>query len=105
MAHLRTFQTGQNSTLSQRLLNEVSAARICLLNPDKKAAYDEELRSTRVDVVTIERDTVRYRVETPIQPPAPDVPLINIETLDTTHHVHNGQKDTRAWMKPVMIDG
>lgn len=44
MAHLRTFQTGRHSAESQRLLNETAAARVCLLNPDKKAAYDERLR-------------------------------------------------------------
>jgi hypothetical protein len=44
MAHLRSFQTGKHSALSQRLLNEVSAARVCLLNPKKKAAYDDQLR-------------------------------------------------------------
>jgi hypothetical protein len=44
MAHLRTFQTGPHSADSQKLLNEVSAARICLLAPAKKATYDEQLR-------------------------------------------------------------
>ena len=44
MMHLRTLHTGEHAALSQRLLNEVAAARICLLNPDKKAAYDEQLR-------------------------------------------------------------
>lgn len=45
MAHLRTFQQGKNAALSQRLLNEVSAARVCLLNPATKAAYDAKLRA------------------------------------------------------------
>lgn len=44
MAHVRTFQTGQFAPLSQRLLNELAAARICLLKPDRKAAYDTELK-------------------------------------------------------------
>lgn len=44
MAHLRTFQTGKRAALSQRLLNEVAAAKLCLLRPEKKAAYDEELQ-------------------------------------------------------------
>jgi hypothetical protein len=44
MGHLRTFQSGKHSALSQRLLNEVAAARVCLLTPAKKAAYDEPLR-------------------------------------------------------------
>ncbi len=45
MAHLRTFQQGRNAALSQRMLNEVSAARVCLLNPATKAAYDAQLRA------------------------------------------------------------
>ena len=44
MGHLRTFQLGQHAALSQRLLNEVAAARLCLLNPHKKREYDEQLR-------------------------------------------------------------
>ena len=45
MRHLRSFQTGANSADSQRLLNEVAAARICLLDPEKKSAYDQQLAS------------------------------------------------------------
>ena len=44
MAHLKRFGTGKHSALAENLLNEVAAARICLLNPTKKAKYDEELR-------------------------------------------------------------
>ena len=44
MAQLRTFQAGKHSQESQRLLNEVAAARICLLNAEKKALYDHYLR-------------------------------------------------------------
>ncbi|NQU22498.1 MAG: protein kinase [Candidatus Nealsonbacteria bacterium] len=44
MGHLRTYQTGKHSKLSQKLLNEVAAARVCLLNPQKKADYDQQLR-------------------------------------------------------------
>jgi len=45
MAHLRTFQTGKHAELSQKMLNEVAAAKVCLLNPTKKAAYDQQLRA------------------------------------------------------------
>ena len=38
MGHLRTFQTGKHTNLSQKLLNEVAAARVCLLNAKKKGA-------------------------------------------------------------------
>ncbi|HQU46303.1 MAG TPA: hypothetical protein PK867_26085, partial [Pirellulales bacterium] len=32
MAHVRTFQTGPHSAVSQKLLNEIAAARVCLLD-------------------------------------------------------------------------
>ena len=44
MAHVRTYQLGKHSDLSQKILNELATAKVCLLNPEKKAAYDEQLR-------------------------------------------------------------
>jgi serine/threonine protein kinase/formylglycine-generating enzyme required for sulfatase activity len=44
MAHVRTFQSGQHLALSQQILNELAAAKLCLLSPQKKAAYDADLR-------------------------------------------------------------
>jgi hypothetical protein len=43
MAHVRTFQSGRHAALSQQILNELAVARLCLLSPEKKAAYDTEL--------------------------------------------------------------
>ena len=45
MAHVRTFQSGKHGALSQQILNELSAARLCLLTTEKKASYDRELRA------------------------------------------------------------
>ena len=45
MAHVRTFQTGKHSKDSQRLLNELSAAKICLLSAARKAEYDAQMRA------------------------------------------------------------
>lgn len=45
MAHVRSFQVGKHAADSQRLLNEISNARLCLLKPEKKRAYDEQLRT------------------------------------------------------------
>ncbi len=44
MAHLRTFQTGQNAALSQQLLNQLAAARVVLLHAEKRVQYDAQLR-------------------------------------------------------------
>jgi len=53
MTYLRTLQTGKHILLSQRLLNEVAAARLCLLRADTKAAYDADLRSSQLAVSLI----------------------------------------------------
>ncbi len=56
MAHLRTFQTGKRAKFSQKLLNEVAAARVCLLNPERKAAYDRQVRQMlRVEAADAEK--------------------------------------------------
>src|SRR4029453_10504909 len=44
-AHLRSVQAGKRGLLSQQLLNEVSAAGVCLLDAAKKQRYDDELRA------------------------------------------------------------
>ncbi len=44
MGHLRTYQSGKHSGESQKLLNEVAAAKIILLNPEKKDEYDKTLQ-------------------------------------------------------------
>lgn len=44
MAYVRTYQLGPHSELSQKILNEIAAAKVCLLIPDEKAEYDRKLR-------------------------------------------------------------
>jgi len=43
MGHLRTYRTSQHIDAAERMLNEVAAAKICLLKPDRKAQYDAML--------------------------------------------------------------
>lgn len=45
MAHVRNYQLGKYMALSQRILNELAAAKVCLLNPQEKAEYDQTLRA------------------------------------------------------------
>lgn len=44
LGFLRKFQSGEHAVDCQKLLNEVSRARLCLLKPATKANYDEKLR-------------------------------------------------------------
>ena len=64
MSHVRTFQTGRHSAESQQLLNELAAAKICLLCAEKKAAYDAELRAR------LAREAVAPP-SPPVEPPPP----------------------------------
>jgi sulfatase modifying factor 1 len=48
IAYIRTLAIGEHADLSQRILNELASARVCLLNCAKKAEYDARLRSSAV---------------------------------------------------------
>ena len=76
MLFIRTFQMGQHSDESQRILNEIAAARVCLLNPEKKAEYDESLREKNVDASPSWRRTP--------PPPASAVTPIHVTEVPVT---------------------
>jgi hypothetical protein len=82
MALLKTHQSGRHQALSQRLLNEVAAARLCLLHPERKTRYDEllilELSRTRKGAVAVES---LLPPELPVEPP-PQPPSIVKWMLD-----------------------
>ncbi len=69
MSFIKTYQTGPPETeeLSQQILNELAAARLCLLNPEKKKAYDEQLRAAlaKPPAETAPVPAERWRTEDP----------------------------------------
>ena len=67
--YLRTLQAGEHAILVAELLNEVSQARVTLLNEEQKAAYDEQLR--------------RQQTPEPVPEPAP-VPIPVVQTVAPT---------------------
>ena len=44
MGHVRRYALGEHRKASQKILNELAAAKACLLDERKKAKYDEQLR-------------------------------------------------------------
>ncbi len=52
MAHVKSFSTGSFARASQELLNQLSQARICLLNEQRKQLYDSELRERTASSVS-----------------------------------------------------
>ncbi len=76
MVYLQQRATGEYAALSQKLLNEVAAARLCLLDPGKKAQYDEGLarqedKSEAVGKASIPDSLGESEAVAPEQPPAP----------------------------------
>ena len=47
LTHVRTFAIGSHGKESQRLLNDITRAKICLLDPQAKSDYDRSLRPSR----------------------------------------------------------
>lgn len=75
--YLRTFQLSPHSSLAERLLNEIAAAKICLLAPEKKAAYDAELRdASGAAVQTLEPQSSPQMLPLVLKEPPPAPPPI-----------------------------
>ena len=49
MAFLKSLQTGEHVQFSQDLLNQVAQAKLCLLDPDKKLAYNARLHQQQAE--------------------------------------------------------
>jgi hypothetical protein len=99
MAHLRGMQTGKHAALSQRLLNEISAAKICLLNADKKAVYDRQLRAKTAVAAPAPAPAVLAPVAQPPAQIAAAAPLSVAAPLTSANPLEDllaGQTDGRA---------
>ena len=59
VTYLRQCATGQHIAESQKLLNEVAAARLCLLNAEKKREYDQRLRQSQAAAQLAAQSTSR----------------------------------------------
>ena len=73
MTHLRTFQNGARGSLSQQLLNEVARARLVLLDTNKKAEYDEQLRDESLLSKTGEKSGVMASAQTKLRAKSEEV--------------------------------
>ncbi len=118
MALLKQFQNGPLSAYSQQLLNEVAAARLCLLHPEKRSAYDAQLRQTLGSVAP-------HKPPAPAKSPALPEIKIDVDPVRRTGAVRRGagakasatQSGDRAvsspeskepsarpvWLKPALI--
>src|SRR5690606_5764363 len=94
MTFLRTFQTGKHAALSQRLLNEVAQARVCLLNAQKKAEYDRSLPSPAAET----SDAAATQANA-WQPPVAPIPQIATRPEPLAQR----SKPASIWKGPVLF--
>ena len=88
MAHLKSYQTSEHAVESQRLLNEIAAARSCLLHEERKTAYDTELRDATRSADRPPRPAAATTTSNPKHPKvtvvSPDSPLPDVGPSSTT---------------------
>ena len=108
IAHVRGYALGKYSDLSQRILNELGKAKACLLDEQKRAAYDRELRQQ----ISIEREDAAAalpkseaaaestRVSTGAAPSAPHLPLPTTRRRAVSRH-----RPRSIWRSPIAMGG
>lgn len=103
MSHVQTHKTGQHSALSQKLLNELAAAKLCLLNPDEKNAYDAQLRAQLLTPRSpAPRDEAAEAAAPPIDEPAESPPVLLVSAPAAASVVEKRRNGLR-WMQPAVL--
>ncbi|HXT60941.1 MAG TPA: hypothetical protein VN699_20040 [Pirellulales bacterium] len=113
MSHVRTFQTGQNSALSQRILNELSAAKLCLLDASRRAEYDRQLKAKLQEAATANEPQLPPAAPAPrplpqakalpVQEPAPIVISDSASPVSVIHK--RATRKSPAWRQPAVLAG
>ncbi|MFP6693808.1 MAG: trypsin-like peptidase domain-containing protein, partial [Pirellulales bacterium] len=107
MTHIRTFQMGEHSDLSQRLLSEISAARV-FLHSAAKEGYDRNLRSSLPSI--IEEPAPMPPSTVPQAGPRPTNVTNTIENVVNAPHLETPSIVSRTprrifWQTPVIAGG
>jgi serine/threonine protein kinase len=76
MAHLRSFVQGPQGPIAENLLNQIAAARLALLDPQKKPLYDQALKAYQTSKQAPAK-TTGTPAKSPFQP-------LSAHTTDTT---------------------
>lgn len=75
--YLHEMAAGPNRKESQELLNEIAAARRCLLNPESKKAYDETIRTKQAAAEASQAAAVPVAKAVVPATPVPAAPVID----------------------------
>jgi hypothetical protein len=69
-AYVRNFQTGPHADDATRILNEIAAAKVCLLDPVKRALYNVELKKKQAPAAPPGAKRAAPPAAMPAAPPA-----------------------------------
>jgi len=94
IAYLQDVAAGPHVRQSQKILNEIAVARLCLLDPQKKAAYDTELKKRLAGGSNRSADESAPPVAPPPPPPAPD--FEEPPAIETAGHIGGKAAPTPA---------
>lgn len=106
MAHVRSYQLGPHRDLSQRILNELAAAKACLLDAETKTTYDAGLRGTTPvspagDPLPMQEGVSPTHEtgpsKTPSAPPARMEPSSAFPTIHGHHHLTPVEDEGPSW--------
>src|SRR5436190_384627 len=75
MAHVRTFQRTIHSDYSQQILNELAAAKLCLLQKERKGPYDDQLREKLRAEGKLSSDILLIPSQLAAEPPIVPIPM------------------------------
>lgn len=117
VTYLQSVATGPQVAESQRLLNEIAAARRCLLNPKQKELYDKGLRAKLAEAAQESDSNVKpppvssTAEKPPVVPPpksatgdnGPKIDLHESETTPTTTKAGKPRKRRRSALLPLVF--
>ena len=103
MAHVRTFQAGQHRDASQKILNELSTARGCLLVPETKAAYDRTLRPAAAPTMPVAAAPLPLPRPIPLAQPLPAPAVASPLKTELSFSRTRRHKAKAWWQQPAAL--
>lgn len=100
MAHVKNFSIGRHSELSQRLLNELAKAKLCLLNPAKRTKYDAALKA-RIEAATRARAPAHARKKSWVVGSAANCDLVVNEPTVSGRHCRLVGKSSGTYLEDL----
>lgn len=109
LAHVRTYQNGPQGPKTHKILNEIAAARLCLLDPSQKLAYDRQLRDKLEAAGRLTSEIPLTQVQSLVSMPqpapallAPPEPILGVPISSTAGQPAAAPSVTRWKISPEM---